>query len=473
MRRRPARTALAAIAALVGCGGTPATTSTAPPAPVRGPHADALEAHLRPYRDGELIFGAAVALIDHDKVETAVLAPRDGEPAITADTWFELGSISKVYTGVLLADALERGEVQLDSAAVSLLPPGTTMPMGQRAITLDDLITHRSGLPRLPPSLATRADARDPFAGYGVPQLLQDVEGATLESEPGQRMATSMFAVAVLGTALGARGDGFASVLRSRVLAPLTLTATDVEAPAGVMATGHGGEGEVVGSWRFDALAPAAGLRSTVRDQAEFVRQNLAAARGASGPLMGALRRSHQLLVPSASGVAGTAMGWVVDEEGRRWHSGETGGYHAFIAFDGARDQGVVVLAATATAVVDKLGLDLLDVLAGKPTPPLVLPTAAQLASYGGLYVGPDNTGMRLVVDGVRLYSVDGRGAQRLRLVPLGAAEFYVTELDAQVVLVPDPATGAVLGLSIVAPGGEQLDLRKVPEAPAAPAPAS
>ena len=191
---------------------------------------------------------------------------------------------------------------------------------------------------------------------------------------------------------------------------------------------------------------------------------------------MGALRRSHQLLVPSPSGVAGAAMGWVVDEEGRRWHSGETGGFHAFVAFDAARDQGVVVLAATATAVVDKLGLDLLDVLANKPTPPLVLPSAAQLASYGGLYVGQDNTGMRLVVEGVRLYSVDGQGAQRLRLVPLGPGEFYVTELDAQVVMMSD-TSGAVLGLSIVAPGGEQLDMRRVPEvapavAPVGPAPA-
>lgn len=465
---------MAALVAFVGCGGSPAATTTVPTPAPRGPHADALAAQLAPYRDGELIFGAVVALIDHDKIETAVLGPRAGEPALTADTWFELGSITKVYTGVLLADAIERGEVQLDSAVVSLLPPGSTMPMGQRAITLDDLITHRSGLPRLPPTLSIRADARDPFAGYGVPQLLQDVERATLESEPGRRVATSMFGTAVLGTALGTRGDGYASLLRSRVLAPLTMTATDVEAPAGVMATGHGAEGEVVGAWRFDALAPAAGLRSTVRDQAEFVRQNLAAARGGDGALMGALRRSHQLLVPSPSGVAGAAMGWVVDEEGRRWHSGETGGYHAFVAFDAARDQGVVVLAATATAVVDKLGLDLLDLLAGRPTPPLVLPSAAQLASYGGLYVGQDNTGMRLVVEGVRLYSVDGQGAQRLRLVPLGPGEFYVTELDAQVVLVSDPATGAVLGLSIVAPGGEQLDMRRVPDvAPAgAPAPA-
>jgi D-alanyl-D-alanine-carboxypeptidase/D-alanyl-D-alanine-endopeptidase len=460
---------LALILVGAGCGSAGgAPTPVAPTAAARGAHAERVETYLRAYRDGEILFGAAVALIEHDKIETFTLAPPAGRPAVTADTWFELGSVTKVYTGLLLADAVERDEVALDTAAVSLLPPGSTMPMGARAITLGDLVAHRAGLPRLPPTLAARANPEDPFGGYDADALLTDLEQTGLVAEPGRRQLYSNFGSGLLGYALGVRGGGYEATLRQRVLGPLGLASTAVVAPAGVVATGHDREGQPVPLWTFDALAGAAGLRSTVRDQAEFVRANLAAARGGQGPLASAMRLSHtELEAPGPDAALRVAMGWFIDEDGRRWHSGETGGFHAFVAFDAARDQGVVVLAATGSSIVDKVGLDLMDVLAGKPVADLALPSADELAAYAGLYVGGADAGMRVVVEGKRLYSVDGSGQRRVRLIPLSARAFFVELLDAIVVMTEPGA--AEPGLTIEGADGAMF-LRRVPASAVAPA---
>ena len=96
--------------------------------------------------------GLAVAVIEPAGDGYTILA--SAGPAIHATTIFEIGSITKAFTGILLADMAARGDVRLDQPVVELLPPGTSIPARNgKQITLEQLATHTSGLPRLPSNL--------------------------------------------------------------------------------------------------------------------------------------------------------------------------------------------------------------------------------------------------------------------------------------------------------------------------------
>ena len=86
---------------------------------------------------------------------------------LDGETVFEIGSITKVFTALLLADAVERGEVALTDPVTKFLPASVRVPERGRAITLGDLASHVSGLPRLPSNM-TPKDANNPYADYTV-----------------------------------------------------------------------------------------------------------------------------------------------------------------------------------------------------------------------------------------------------------------------------------------------------------------
>jgi CubicO group peptidase (beta-lactamase class C family) len=105
-------------------------------------------------RPGLLVVGAT------DGTDTAVAAagpvPRPECPP--ERVVFEIGSVTKVFTALLLAIAVQRGEARLDDPVSEHLPDGSRVPRrGDGEITLLDLATHTSGLPRLPPGLLWRA----------------------------------------------------------------------------------------------------------------------------------------------------------------------------------------------------------------------------------------------------------------------------------------------------------------------------
>ena len=105
---------------------------------------------------------------------------RDGEEQPEGDTAFEIGSITKVFTSILLADMVERGELALDDPIVKFLPESVQVPGSEgRPITLRDLATHRSGLPRMPENFAP-ADVDNPFADYTLEQMYQFLSGYDL-----------------------------------------------------------------------------------------------------------------------------------------------------------------------------------------------------------------------------------------------------------------------------------------------------
>ena len=138
--------------------------------------------------------------------------------AVDGNTIFEIGSVTKVFTSLLLADMVQRGEVALTDSVAKYLPAGVKMPeRNGRQITLEDLATHTSGLPRLPTNLSPK-DAANPYADYSVEQLYQFLSGYQLTRDIGSQYEYSNLGGGLLGHVLARRaGMDYEKFVRSRI----------------------------------------------------------------------------------------------------------------------------------------------------------------------------------------------------------------------------------------------------------------
>ncbi|MGV9878620.1 serine hydrolase domain-containing protein [Streptomyces sp. NPDC003006] len=221
---------------------------------------------------------STVALAVRRGPERALLATgetalRGGAPA-GPDTRFEIGSLTKTFTALLLAEMVARGEVAYDDPITRFLPRTAAPHLRGSPITLLHLATHTSGLPRLPPGfLRGGATTRfnNPYAGYSREAFRRALARTRPHAAPGMRVRYSNFGVGLLGDLLaraahGADGpDGaFAPLLAARVLDPLGLARTSCASDQ-PQATGYW-HGRARPSWRMDVMPGAGAVRSSARD---------------------------------------------------------------------------------------------------------------------------------------------------------------------------------------------------------------
>ncbi|MEU7044688.1 serine hydrolase domain-containing protein [Streptomyces varsoviensis] len=320
------------------------------------------------------------------------------EPA-DARTRFEIGSLTKTFTALLLAELAARGEADHYDSAVRHLPPGTRYPAGAEAITLTHLATHTSGLPRLPPGLLTAAGRRlftNPYAAFTGADALRSLARTRLRFRPGSRMLYSNFGVGLLGHALcGAAGGGssYGELLASRVLAPLGLRDTSCAPRA------NGDPPEATGyryrrprpPFAIPGLPAAGTVRSTARDLLAYVEAlTWLACTGATPPqpleppepaeppeppcaalpepLRAALRDVTRPRLTMPRGKDGIALIWNVrpcpDGSVLYHHSGGTAGCTAFAGFIPRHDAALVALANCAPQFGNRLVQEAYDALA-------------------------------------------------------------------------------------------------------------
>ncbi len=189
---------------------------------------------------------------------------------------FEIGSITKVFTGTLLADMAQEGLVGLGDRVSLHLPPGVEMPSRGREITLTDLASHRSGLPAVPRSLLLKAlmtRGRDPYADWDAARLEAAIPRTRPRREPEKRFGYSNYAVGLLGHLLARRAaTSYDELVRRRICTPLGLRDTGTSVDGGRLATGHKRGGRETPHWQLAALDGAGGLRSTATDLLGFLR---------------------------------------------------------------------------------------------------------------------------------------------------------------------------------------------------------
>jgi len=322
---------------------------------------------LQPKIDAHSLAGAAVAVVQGDTTTTFQLGLAHIEKAtpVTDDTLFEIGSITKVFTGTLLSLMIQDGAVALDTPVQSLLPAGVTVPVSDaRAITLKDLTTHTSGLPRMPGNFAPK-DEHQPYVDYTTASLYEFLNACKPKRAPGMEMEYSNVASALLGHALSLKADTpYEAAVRARIWEPLGMKDTWIglsEAQLPRLAQGYTTSNQIFrqvlneeSRWDFDVFVSAGGIRSTITDMVKFLRANM---QPDSMPL-GTAMKAAQMPLFHIDGPRSVGMNWMLSarptgEAGDVWHNGQTGGYHSFLAIDPIRWHGVVILANTATDIDD------------------------------------------------------------------------------------------------------------------------
>lgn len=363
---------------------------------------------------------------------------RDADSGGVADeqTVFEIGSITKVFTAVLLSDAVVRGEVELDDPVQEFLPETVRVPRGVAEITLRHLSTHRSGLPSVPENLCSEG-IRQPFACYDLDLFYAFLNGFTLPREPGAAWEYSNLGVGLLGHALARRsGRSYESLLQERVLGPLGLQSTGVVPPTAAsnrVATGYSGVVKVP-PFRMPALEGAGALRSTVDDLLTFVAHHLGILESPLGP---ALRATQSRQASTGQPGVEMGLGWLrIDMPGGTLlqHDGETPGFTAFLGMHPTRRLGVVLLSNTRIneiAGVGDVGFHLLDSsfpLKSIARPPEV-PVPA-LRGYTGWYRSADGDVFELGMERDRLLLYHVRSDFEFTLYPQSNSRFSGLDLE-------------------------------------------
>ncbi|MBN1846799.1 MAG: beta-lactamase family protein [Sedimentisphaerales bacterium] len=335
-----------------------------------------VDAIVQPLVDGHTNLGVAVGLIRQDQTLVSgygqVVYGVNRRP--DADTVYEIGSISKVFTGTLLAWFVQTGRLALDDPAETLLPDSVRVPAYEtRKITLQDLSSHVSGLPRMPTNFAPR-DPYNPYADYGEDDLYRFLSGHTLRRRPGETYEYSNLGAGLLGAALARKsGMTYEQLLIERICAPLGMDSTRIALTPAMRRrlappyTTHGYWKLRIflpdSNWDIPTLAGAGGIRSTVNDLLKFLAANL-------GPIQTDLQAAGDLARQERFKISDTmsiGLGWHIFHfpdfaEPIYWHNGGTGGYRTFMGFLRQQRLAVVLLSNTQSSV-DGAALDLLRAL--------------------------------------------------------------------------------------------------------------
>ena len=379
----------------------------------------------------------------------------------TKDTVFEIGSITKVFTALLLADMIERQEVGLDDPVSKYLPPSVTVPSRNgRAITLADLTTHTSGLPRIPSNMdATSLD--NPYADYDTDKLQAFLSAYQLTRDPGAQWEYSNLGAGLLGVALARRaGVSYEQLVKTRILDPLGMKSTAITLSADArrrLATPHDAGLSPVGLWDLNALAGAGALRSTAEDLLTFAA---ASAGLVESPLQKAFERMRAFRRAGRTPQMEQAMGWIVIKPAGSemlMHDGGTHGFRSSIVVDPANKRAAVAW-ANAPLDVNDLAAHLVEPKAPLPTLDPLAATVSLgeevLGSYVGVYRLAPTFAIAITREGPRLFA-QATNQGRLELFATKRDEFVLRAVKASVTFVRDEA-GKVTALVLHQNGVDQ-----------------
>ncbi|MCO6512078.1 MAG: serine hydrolase [Aridibacter famidurans] len=316
--------------------------------------------------------GSAISAVVVDKdgatfYNVGTLSKEPNAKPADKDTVYEIGSITKVFTGILLAEAIKRGEVKLDDPLSKFLPSSIApLKYGEREITLKDLTTHGSALPSLPDDFKPK-DPQNPYADYTVEQLYAFLGRYKLTREIGSQFEYSNLAVGLLGHILAKQAKmDYEELVKKRILEPLGMKDTAITFTPSMkehLAIGHDSSGKATSNWDLPTFAGAGALRSTAKDMAKFLAANLGLTKTS---ISDSLAKAQELLRTYERENAPTfrvGYNWITTKPGDidiQWHNGGTGGYRTFAGLDHGKKRGVFV-ATNGSASADDIGFHILD----------------------------------------------------------------------------------------------------------------
>jgi D-alanyl-D-alanine-carboxypeptidase/D-alanyl-D-alanine-endopeptidase len=456
-----------------GVGIAAPTTRTAPaqasapkaaPSPVTAPLQSAFpsDADIQRIVDDRVVtyrdaVGLIVGVVDPTGRRFFARGPAQtgNDDPVDGNTIFEIGGITKAFTGLLVADMAHRGELSLNDPAVKYLPPGTVLPVrGPRPMSVLDLATHTAGFPKMPANVVV-TDFNNPNAEMTLGQFLKSAGAYELTRDVGTGYEYSDAGYDLLGLIAANVGHiDFETLLKSRIFGPLRMTNTRI-APSleekDHMSAGYDQHLTPVPHSRIPTLLGAVGMRSTANDLLNFVAANAGVT---PSPLAPAMADMLKVLRPTQYDARKVAVGWhVVTVHGIDivFANGQTEGFRAFIGFAPKTHAGVVVL-SNAANTIDDIGAHLLD----KDTPLRksyrevdVKPSIFD--NYVGRYVVSETFFLNVTRDGNRLF-IQGTGQPRAELYSEGDDKFFLRVIDAEVKFQTD-GSGRARSLSLTQDG--------------------
>jgi CubicO group peptidase (beta-lactamase class C family) len=396
------------------------------------------------------------------------LAKNDTRP-LNGDTVFEIGSMSKVFTSLLLMDMTRRGELAVTDPISKYLPASVKVPeRNNRKITFADLSTQSSGMPRMPTNF-TPKDPNNPYADYSVQQMYDFISGYQLTRDIGSQYEYSNLGVGLLGHTLSLRaGTSYEALVRSRILTPLGMKDTAITLTPELkarLAIGHNEAMVPVSNWDIPTLAGAGALRSTANDILTFLAANLGYVKS---PLAQAMADEVSVRKPAGSPDMQIAYAWHIQSKGGNsiiWHNGGTGGYRTYMGYDPKAGTGVVVLSNISTnAGTDDIGRHLLDASYPllKVTPPAehkeITLDSKTFDRYAGIYQLAPNVMITMSRDGDKFYT-QLTGQPKIEVFAENERKLFLKVVDAQLTFDVD-AQGAATQVTLHQNGRDQVAKR-------------
>lgn len=308
---------------------------------------------------------------------------------VDENTIFSIGSTTKVFTTILLADMVNKGLINLDDPIEKYLPPNVSIPQfNGHKITIEDLATHRSGLPEFPNNYCTsfdpaktglqdsvqfRTEVFNCTKNYGFDQFYQALSNTTLTGDPGSKVEYSTFGIGLLGDILTLRSNmsSFDVLLKHTILDVLGMNDTGFVLSDGLkprLAIGHFNGGELPPMNWSSPIAPGGALHSTAKDMLKFLSANMGLIKTTlDEPMQKShlIRYSTEQILPNNLQILDknndvgiyVGLGWFITTNlGHEiiWHNGATiGGYNAYMAFNPTTQRGIVILCSTDIADIN------------------------------------------------------------------------------------------------------------------------
>lgn len=319
--------------------------------------------HIKERVDEGINAGIVVALIDGKNVEYFSYGKASSMPEDLVDenSIFEIGSISKTFTGVMIADEILKGKMKASDPLGDHLPATVKMPTRNgKQITIQDVATHSSSLPRMPENFDP-ADDTNPYADYKIEMAYEFISGVTLDRDIGESFEYSNLALGMLGHTLELEyNKSFEEVLLEKIVNPLGMKNTRIVFTPNMkkhLAIGHD-NGKEVPNWDIPALAGAGAIRSSAVDMVKYVQANMGVI---DSPITDAMKYTHKTAYENGKQQFKMGFTWMFENDDKIiQHGGTTGGYQAYIGFVRGTQKGVVVL-TNDTSEIREIGLKLLD----------------------------------------------------------------------------------------------------------------
>lgn len=422
---------------------------------------------VTPLVDAKDIVGCVVGVLDNGKQEIygfgEIHRGKGDQP--NADTMYEIGSITKAFTGTLLGEMVNEGKVKLDAPLQDFMPPGVKLhEYKDSQIKLVDVASQSSGLPRMPYNMGPK-DVKNPYADYTPKQMYEFLGKHEVSRAPGQYEYSNL-GMGLLGNILARKaGVSYEQLVIKKICDPLKMSDTRMiltKDQKRRLAPPYDAQLNDEKNWDFDALAGAGALRSTASDMLKF------AAAALSDDKQPVAKAIHTAWTPHSGkpGDVRVGLAWHQARDGKTWwHNGQTAGYSSALFIYPPKKLAVVVLVNTATEHTTPLAEKILQALLGeKPAAlpvrqPVAVPTEV-LESYVGKYALSPFFAITITLEDGKLMA-QATAQPKIEVFPESDSKFFYKVVDAQLSFEKDKA-GKVTGL-VLHQNGKDMPGKKQP----------